>query len=740
MEYTARITQDYNPNIAGKLNLTKEKFFQSFEQEVNNLVEGFGELDKLVKHEERTHKIIGKAVKRLPKRQIEKDEKPPQKRGRKPIVNNEVVNLVRSYTLENKIKTQQEKVRTQNEITNYVYEKLGIKLSQPSICVLLKKLGIAYKKLTYHYTQLDEEKAKSFNEEIKPLLLNNQPFIALDECSFYPNLDPRYGYALKSERAIVRKPSHKGKHYTLLFAIKEINPVGDKRNILIMDNARIHTAPKKRMKAKFPSVEEQMLKKNMEVRFITTYAPMLNATELAFCLFRQQTEKQRPRNFEEMEKAIEKNLSEDSNCYKFGLVSTLRGYEKKGKRHRDITKTALEKDLINLGIVEHNLQIVKFTLNNLPFQVVHSRITSNLLPLAILRSFDQEKMNYELVLEEEKILSLCQEIKVLIAEKKITVSMHPSPFVSLAAAEEITRKNSQAELIYHAKILELISKKAVITIHLNSKQKYGISLPLVWDNAHEWSESCGKSNTGHCDYYHHKTLPPSSIPESKSPDNSPTKSPLSQLSDEELEKCLLEDFSRRLELEKYFVFNLGKEVKTHTTERYNNLRYISGNLASDMAKLATYYEKKAQEKGIGIRGRKFSLRDMIYFVKSNFKSPSDDEFERVFFEEDGIDDKVDAPTTKICKSKNEALDFLKKNDPILKGKKTIESRFSQKKIVPYGQINVRDVVLMKKSGGNVLGEFTVKNVLEFEKLNLTKLQEIKAKYGKEICSKADQNF
>lgn len=62
---------DYNPNIAGKLNLTKEKFFQSFEREVNNLVEGFGELDKLVRHEERTYKIIGKTVKRLPRRQIE---------------------------------------------------------------------------------------------------------------------------------------------------------------------------------------------------------------------------------------------------------------------------------------------------------------------------------------------------------------------------------------------------------------------------------------------------------------------------------------------------------------------------------------------------------------------------------------------------------------------------------------------------------------------------------------------
>lgn len=73
-----------------------------------------------------------------------------------------------------------------------------------------------------------------------------------------------------------------------------------------MDNSRIHTAPNKRMEAKFPSVEEQLARRNMEARFITTYAPMLNPTELVFCLFRQQTEKQRPRNFEEMEKAIEK--------------------------------------------------------------------------------------------------------------------------------------------------------------------------------------------------------------------------------------------------------------------------------------------------------------------------------------------------------------------------------------------------------------------------------------------------
>ena len=73
-----------------------------------------------------------------------------------------------------------------------------------------------------------------------------------------------------------------------------------------MDNAGIHTAPDKREKAKLPSVEEQMARKNTEVHFITTYAPMLNPTELVFNLFRQQTEKQRPRSFEEMELAIKK--------------------------------------------------------------------------------------------------------------------------------------------------------------------------------------------------------------------------------------------------------------------------------------------------------------------------------------------------------------------------------------------------------------------------------------------------
>jgi len=46
------------------------------------------------------------------------------------------------------------------------------------------------------------------------------PFLAIDECSFYPNADPRFGYSLKGKRAVSKRPSGKGKHYTLLFCIK----------------------------------------------------------------------------------------------------------------------------------------------------------------------------------------------------------------------------------------------------------------------------------------------------------------------------------------------------------------------------------------------------------------------------------------------------------------------------------------------------------------------------------------
>lgn len=71
------------------------------------------------------------------------------------------------------------------------------------------------------------------------------------------------------------------------------------------------------------------------------------------------------------------------------------------------------------------------------------------------------------------------------------------------------------------------------------------------------------------------------------------------------------------------------------------------------------------------------------------------------------------------------------------GKKTIESRFSKNKIVPYNKITKDDVVFIKKSGGNILGYLTIKEILFFD-LNITSIFDIRKKYAKELC--VDESF
>lgn len=74
---------------------------------------------------------------------------------------------------------------------------------------------------------------------------------------------------------------------------------------------------------------------------------------------------------------------------------------------------------------------------------------------------------------------------------------------------------------------------------------------------------------------------------------------------------------------------------------------------------------------------------------------------------------------------------------MLEGKKTIESRFSKNKILSYNQISKDDIVVVKKSSGNVIAYFTIKQVLFFD-LNTTSINEIKNKYSKQLC--VDESF
>jgi len=95
----------------------------------------------------------------------------------------------------------------------------------------------------------------------------------------------------------------------------------------------------------------------------------------------------------------------------------------------------------------------------------------------------------------------------------------------------------------------------------------------------------------------------------------------------------------------------------------------------------------------------------------------------------------------LTKIKNTSLHLGIFTEPyltyMLEGKKTIESRFSKNKILPYNQISKDNIVIVKKSSGNVVAYFTIKEVLFFN-LNETSIDEIKNKYSKQLC--VDESF
>lgn len=73
---------------------------------------------------------------------------------------------------------------------------------------------------------------------------------------------------------------------------------------------------------------------------------------------------------------------------------------------------------------------------------------------------------------------------------------------------------------------------------------------------------------------------------------------------------------------------------------------------------------------------------------------------------------------------------------ILTGKKTVESRFARSKIAPFGVITCGDLVYIKPSGGQIIGQFRVKKVIFYDGLSMKDLEEIRQKYGKEIATDA----
>ena len=70
---------------------------------------------------------------------------------------------------------------------------------------------------------------------------------------------------------------------------------------------------------------------------------------------------------------------------------------------------------------------------------------------------------------------------------------------------------------------------------------------------------------------------------------------------------------------------------------------------------------------------------------------------------------------------------------LLEGSKTIESRFSVHRCAPYEKVNVGDVLILKRSGGPVVGLCQVSETL-FYALGTVSLETIRAKYATALCA------
>lgn len=68
---------------------------------------------------------------------------------------------------------------------------------------------------------------------------------------------------------------------------------------------------------------------------------------------------------------------------------------------------------------------------------------------------------------------------------------------------------------------------------------------------------------------------------------------------------------------------------------------------------------------------------------------------------------------------------------VLSGEKTIESRWSMKKVAPYDKVKVGDELLLKRTSHDVTATAIVKDVKYFD-LTPQIADEIKAKWNKEI--------
>lgn len=77
-----------------------------------------------------------------------------------------------------------------------------------------------------------------------------------------------------------------------------------------------------------------------------------------------------------------------------------------------------------------------------------------------------------------------------------------------------------------------------------------------------------------------------------------------------------------------------------------------------------------------------------------------------------------------------AIYFDNLADKILTGEKTVDFRFSKAKVAPYLMAGKGEIVLVKNTGGKVIGQAEIDNVLFYDNIFPVKIKQIKDDYLK----------
>jgi hypothetical protein len=72
---------------------------------------------------------------------------------------------------------------------------------------------------------------------------------------------------------------------------------------------------------------------------------------------------------------------------------------------------------------------------------------------------------------------------------------------------------------------------------------------------------------------------------------------------------------------------------------------------------------------------------------------------------------------------------------ILDGQKTVESRFSMRAMPPYGRVGQGDIVLLKQSGGPIVGAFSAAAVWSYE-LDPDSWRDLRQDFAEALCAQA----